>query len=119
MASSGGTFRETWALAKSFAEARQHHGESELLDALVAQKPDLPRYHSAEEAEQQGLDKLRQAVSLLEQKATPDEVEGYKRFTMTVAQRVAEAHEEGGEAVSEGERDAMAKIEAALGEPAS
>src|SRR5437764_603447 len=30
-ASGGGTFRESWALAKSFAEARQKHGQSELL----------------------------------------------------------------------------------------
>jgi hypothetical protein len=30
-ASSGGTFRESWALAKAFTEARQQHGESELL----------------------------------------------------------------------------------------
>ena len=37
LASSGGTFRETWALAKTFAEARQQHGESDLLDALVAE----------------------------------------------------------------------------------
>src|SRR5207244_6546012 len=97
MSSKGGTFRETWALAKTYAEARQHHGESELLDALVAEKPDLPRYHSAEEAERQGLDKLRQAVSLIGQKATPEEVESYKRFTLSVAQHVAEAHKEGGE----------------------
>src|SRR5262249_59368254 len=32
-ASSGGTFRESWALAKALTEARQHNGESELLDA--------------------------------------------------------------------------------------
>ena len=43
MAESGGTFRETWALAKAFTEARKEHGESELLDALVAEKPDIKR----------------------------------------------------------------------------
>jgi hypothetical protein len=115
LSSKGGSFRETWALAKTFAEARQHQGESELLDALVAEKPDMPRYHSPEEAEQQGLDGLRQAVAILEQKATPEEVESYKRFTMTVAQRVADAHKEEGEAVSEGEREAIGKIESTLG----
>ena len=35
MASKGGSFRESWALAKTYAEARQEHGESELLDAIV------------------------------------------------------------------------------------
>ena len=115
MAASGGSFRESWALAKTFAEARKQHGESELVDALVAEKPDLKRYHSAEEAEEQGLKRLGEAVSLLEQKASPDEVESYKRFTLTVAERVAEAHEEGGEATSAAEREAIQKITATLG----
>src|SRR5438874_13718604 len=69
LASSGGTFRETWALAKTFAEARQQQGESELLDALVAEKPDMKRYHSREEAENEGPSRHRLAVALLEQKA--------------------------------------------------
>ena len=51
VSSKGGSFRETWALAKTFAEARQQQSESELLDALVADKPDTPRFHSPEEAE--------------------------------------------------------------------
>lgn len=115
MAASGGSFRESWALAKTFAEARKQHGESELVDALVAEKPDLKRYHSAEEAEEQGLQRLGEAVSLLEQKASPEEVESYKRFTLTVAERVAAAHEEGGEATSPAEREAIQKISATLG----
>jgi len=119
LASSGGTFRETWALAKTFAEARQQHGESDLLDALVAEKPDMKRYHSAEEAESEGLSRLSQAVALLEQKATPDEVESYKRFTLNVAERVAGAHKEHGTQVSPEERDAITKIESSLGTTAS
>lgn len=115
LASSGGTFRETWALAKTFAEARQQHGESDLLDALVAEKPEMKRYHSAEEAENEGLSRLSQAVALLEQKATADEVESYKRFTLSVAERVAEAHKEHGAQVSPEEHAAIAKIESSLG----
>ena len=114
LSSSGGTFRETWALAKTFAEARQEKGESELLDALVAEKPDVPRFGSAEEAEQVGLEKLRQAVSLLGQKATPEEAESYKQFTLEVARRVGEAHKEEGQAVSPAEGEAIARIESAL-----
>jgi uncharacterized caspase-like protein len=112
-ASSGGSFKESWALAKTFAEARKQHGESELLDELVAEKPEVKR-RSAQEAEQEGLSRLQEAVALLEQKATPDEVQSYKRFSLSVAQRVAEAHEEEGEPVSQAERDAIAKIEATL-----
>jgi len=115
LSSKGGTFRETWALAKSFAEARQAHAGSELLDALVDEKPDVERYGSSEEAEREGLAQLREAVALLEQKATPEELEDYKRFTLEVARRVSEAHKEEGEAVSPEEREAMAKIEASLG----
>ena len=118
LASSGGTFRETWALAKTFAEARRQHGDSELLDALVAEKPEMKRYHSREEAESEGLKRLGEAVALLEQKATPEDLESYKRFTVSVAERVAEAHHEHGEAVSAEERDAIAKIGATLDTPA-
>jgi hypothetical protein len=115
VSSKGGSFRETWALAKTFAEARKQHGESELLDALVADKPDTPRYHSPEEANEQGLERLRQAVALLRQKA-PGDVEGYGNFVREVARRVAEAHkEESGQAVSAEEQEAIARIESALG----
>lgn len=114
LASGGGSFRETWALAKTFAEARQQHGESQLLDELVDEKPDVPRFGSAAEAEQEGLGRLGRAVALLAQKATPDDVESYKRFTLEVTERVAAAHKEEGEAVSAEEREALAKIKAAL-----
>lgn len=110
----GGSFRETWAMAKFYAEARKQHGESELLDALVAEKPDVKRYSSSEELESKGLARLTDAVALLEQKATVGEVAGYRKFVMDVAEQVAEAHKEGGQPVSEGERAAIEKIAASL-----
>src|SRR5919198_3041814 len=70
----GGTFRETFALAKAYAEARKQHGESELLDELVAAGPArTPRYGSTEELREQGMERLREAADVLRQKATPDE----------------------------------------------
>jgi hypothetical protein len=113
-AESGGTFRESWALAKAYTEARKEHGESELLDALVAEKPDLKRYKTTEELEDQGLRRLTEAVALLEQKATVGEVVAYKKFALGVAERVAEAHKEGDRPVSEGERTAIEKLGASL-----
>ena len=113
VASKGGSFRETWALAKTYAEARQRHGESQLLDELVSDKPDTPRFHSPEEAEEQGLERVRQAVALIAEKA-PGDVESYKAFVLEVARRVAEAHEEQGEPISAEEREAITKIESAL-----
>src|SRR3954465_12532696 len=88
-AEKGGSFRESWALAKSYTEARQAHGESELLAALGGEQPGLKRDKAAEELEGQGLGRLREAVALLEQKATADEVAAYRKFALDVAQRVA------------------------------
>ena len=115
-ASSGGSFRESWAMAKAFTEARKSRGASELLDELVGESPKVKRYHTPEEAEQEGLDRIRDAVALLEQKASPDEVDAYKRFTLDVADKVASAHREKGEIgdVSASEREAIDKITATL-----
>jgi hypothetical protein len=115
-ASSGGSFRESWAMAKAFTEARKSRGASELLDELVGESPKVTRYHTPEEAEQEGLGRLRDAVALLEQKASPDEVDAYKRFTLDVADKVASAHREKGEIgdVSASEREAIDKITATL-----
>jgi hypothetical protein len=116
-AAHGGTFRETFAMAKAYAEARKQHGASQLLDEIVSSKPqvDHTRYHSYDELKQHGLQHVRDAVELLSQKATPEEVEDYKRFVVAVAERVAGAHEEGGEAVSGPERAALQEISGALG----
>jgi hypothetical protein len=115
-ASSGGSFRESWAMAKAFTEARKSRGASELLDELVGESPKVKRYHTPEEAEQEGLGRIRDAVALLEQKASPDEVDAYKRFTLDVADKVASAHREKGEIgdVSASEREAIDKITATL-----
>ena len=113
----GGTFRETIAMAKAYAEARQHHGESELLDEIVAAKPerDHTRFHSFEELKQHGLQQLRDAVALLQSKATPDEVQGYRGFVLTLVNKVANAHREDGQNVGDAEQAAIDEISAALG----
>ena len=113
----GGTFRESIAMAKAYVEARRQHGESELLDEIVAAKPerDHTRYHSVEELRQHGLQHLRDAVELLERKATAEEVAAYRRFVLTLAEKVANAHREGGETVSDAERTAIEEISASLG----
>ena len=116
-ASRGGTFRETFAMSKAYAEARKQHGESELLDEITAAKPerDHTHYHSPEELKQGGLQHLRDAVALLETKATPDEVGEYRRFILTLADKVANAHREHGQSVSDAEQQAIAEITTALG----
>jgi len=113
----GGMFREMLALGKAYAEARQHHGESELLDEIVSAKPEVDhtRYQSVEELKEHGLQHLRDAVALLERKGSPQEVEDYRRFVLTLADKVASAHREGGENVSPAERAAVDEIAASLG----
>jgi hypothetical protein len=118
----GGSVRETFSMAKAYTEARQQQGESELLDTITSTKPevDRTRAHSREELTERNLQRLREAVALLEQKATPEEVEDYKRFIISLAERVAEARKEGflglsGERVSPDERRALEQIAEALG----
>ena len=114
----GGTFRETLSMAKAYTEARQSHGASELLDEIVSAKPhiDHTRYRSPEELKDAGLQHIRDAVVLLEAKATPEEVDDYKRFVVTLAEKVANAHREGGDsAVSPAEAAAIEEIRGALG----
>src|ERR671922_601257 len=112
----GGSIRESFALARSYAEARQQHGESELLDEIVSASPefDRKRYGSEEELEREGLARLREAVGVLERKATPGEVEDYRKFVVTLAKRVAAAHKEGDESISPPEQAAMDRVEESL-----
>jgi hypothetical protein len=116
-ASGGGMFKETFAMSKAYAEARAGHGQSELLDEIVAAKPkvDHPKAGSQEEFRDLSLQHLRAAVALVQAKSTPDEVEGYRRFVLAVADRVAGAHREDGQTVSPGEAEAIARIAEAVG----
>jgi hypothetical protein len=115
-AARGGVFRETIAMSKAYAQAHAEHGDSELLDEIVAAKPqvDHTRYRSADELRAGGLAHLRDAVALLEQKATAEEVDDYRRFTLNLASKVAAAHREEGQRVSPGEAAAIQEITAAL-----
>jgi hypothetical protein len=116
-AAHGGMFRETVAMSKAYVEARSQPGETELVDEIITAKPamDHSRYHSHEELMEKGLGHLRDAVALLETKATPDELEGYRRFVLMLARKVAAAHREGGQDESPAETDAIREITAALG----
>ena len=116
-AARGGMFRETIAMSKAYAEARAEHGDSELLDEVVAARPqtDHTRYHSAEELRDNGLRHLRDAVALVDSKAAPQERDDYRRFVLNLAGKVAAAHKEGGQSVSPAEAEAIQQITTALG----
>lgn len=113
----GGTFREVFAMAKAYTEARKEHGDSQLLDEIVAHKPEMDktRAHSPEELKEHGLKNIREAIALVEQKATATELEDYRRFVVSLATRVAGAKAEGDEPASEAEKAAISEIALALG----
>jgi hypothetical protein len=118
----GGVVRESFSMAKAYTEARGEHGASTLLDDIASEKPevDRTRFASKEELRSNLLQHIRDAIALLSQKATPEEVDEYRRFVMTVANRVADARKEGfmgmsGERVSDEERQAVADIGEAAG----
>ena len=121
-ASRGGMIRETIAMSKAYAEARAQHGESELLDEIVAEKPRMEhggKVHNPEELRDQGMDCLRDVTTLLEHKATADERDEYRRFVLTVANKVAAAHRERGKQVSPAEEQAIQDITTAMGDGSS
>jgi hypothetical protein len=113
----GGSFRESFSMAKAYGEARKQHGESELLDELVSAKPerDHTKYHSFDELKESSLRRLQEAVELLTAKATPEEVEDYRRFVLTLTERVAKRHREDGADVSPAEQQTIEDVRAALG----
>jgi hypothetical protein len=115
----GGTIRETISMGKAYVEARQQHGSSELLDEIVAAKPEVDhtRYGSPQEFKEHALGHLRDAAALLVAKGTPQELEDYKRFVVTLAEKVARTHREGHaqDPISDAEREAIDSIVKALG----
>ena len=116
-AARGGTFKESFAMAKAYVEARQQHGQSELLDEIESARPEIDHsgFRSYDELKTAGLQHLRDAVAVLERKATPEEIDAYRRFVMSVAERVASAHREDGVEISGPERAAMDEVAAAIG----
>jgi hypothetical protein len=119
----GGTIRESLAIGRVYAAARQKHGDSELLDELVASPPamDQERVRAAGDVSAASEQSLRGAIEILQQKATAEDVEAYRRFVLDVARAAAEAHKEGGFAgvggkqVSEAEQAALDAVAATLG----
>jgi hypothetical protein len=122
----GGALRESLAMGRVYQAAREKHGESELLDELVKSPPSIDPSRVQQAGGNIGAvatEQLRAAMGVLEAKATPEEIDAYKRFVMTVAQAVASAHKEGGflgiggKQVSDAENQALDEISIALGSP--
>ena len=122
MAERGGRIRESLAMGKVYTEARQDQGQSELLDALVSSPPsiDPQRLQGAGDLTAASGDRLREALDILGEKGSPEDVEAYKTFVVGVAQAAAEAHKEGGfvgiggKPISDAEQAALDEIKSIL-----
>lgn len=124
----GGALRESLAMRRVYQEARALQGSSPLLDELVSSPPTFDADQLRQAPEEIGAitaEHLGRAIAVLQASATPDEIDAYKTFVMTVAQAVAGAHREGGffgiggTQVSDAENAALDEISSALGAPPS
>ena len=121
----GDAAREVAVMAHTYVEAEKAHPGFDLLGEVVARAPEDVLHESSvrERPEVDGLERIRTAVALLEAKATPEEVDTYKRFAFDVAERVALAARSGdvlgigGELVSDAEHEALERVAEALGLP--
>ncbi len=118
----GGTIRESVAIGKVYSKARQAQGQNELLDELLASPPavDPKRVQGQGDIATVSRDRLREALAILSEKASAEDVQAYKKFVLDVAQAAAEAHKEGGfigiggKQVSDSERAALDEVSAVL-----
>jgi hypothetical protein len=122
LADRGGAIRESVALGKAYAEARRDGG-SELIEQLVASPPQLDPQSVGQP--DQLPERIREAVSTVQEKATPEEADEYRQFVLRLADVVAHAHREGGvlgiggKDVSPEEQAALDKLESTLGTSAA
>jgi hypothetical protein len=120
----GGTVRESVAVSRAYADARDQHQDG-LLRELLTTPPAIdpatgPR--TPEDLRRDAPETLRRAVSTLAQHATDEEIVAYKRLVFAVADKVARAHREGGflgiggTEVSEHEQAALDEVAKVLDE---
>lgn len=119
----GGTIRESMAMAKVYAEAKRERAGDDLLGEIVSQAPqvDAREFDSVEKLRTEGVERIRNAVALVESKGGAEDAEAYREFSIRVAERAAEADKSGGflgiggERVSDSERAALEQVASALG----
>ena len=122
MAERGGTLREALTIGRAYTEARQEQGTSDLLDEIVAEQPAInpAEFQGEADVPQALMQKLTQAVEILDAKAADEDVSAYKQFVVDLAQRVASAKKEGGvlgiggKEISDSEQAALDEIASTL-----
>ena len=110
------------SMSRAYAEARRRLGHQALVEEIAAQPPpiDAERYGDVIRLRSDGLARVRESIALMERKASPEEVEAYRRFLLDVAEEAPEAVKPGGllgiagNRLSDPMRGAIAEITSAL-----
>lgn len=129
-----GSIKEAMALASGILGARKGYEGVELVEALVnarienGEKSTIETFSSPyreltpDQICEDALEKCRAAVLILDAKATSEEKTRYLDWSISLAERVANAAKEGGflgiggERVSQEEKDVIAAVRAAFGQ---
>ena len=112
----GGFFWEAISIARTFTETAARHSDSELLDELVAERPEVERtrFRSADEVREHGLEHIHAAMEILREKGDANDTDAFARFLVEMAENVARAYRETGEPITQAEKTAVAEIQAAV-----
>jgi hypothetical protein len=126
-----GVVKEMFAVGKALADVKLHGASSDLVKAVTADLETAEARQQSAPAELQGktpdqvrtaaLEACRQAASLVEKKASPDEAQAFKQWLVSLGQKVAEAAREGGflgfggTRVNAQETSALTDLSSALG----
>ena len=127
-----GMMKETLSMGMAMAEIVQKGSSNSLIAALVddlkarATKAEPPQgLTDPEKCKEVALKHVKAVSDLINRKVASQEGDEFKKWLLSVAERVAEASNEGGifgfggERVSDAEKDALRQIAFALGQPAS
>jgi hypothetical protein len=122
-AEKGGTIRESMAVGKVYAEAREKSTGSPLVDEIVASLSSVTpnQFENKEQFRAQAIPQIEEAVGLLAGKAAEADVAAYRDFILELARRVADADKSGGFLGIGGEREtssetaAIEELRSALG----
>ena len=127
-----GVMKEMLSMGMAMAEMLQKGGSNQLIAELAADlkarqtKLEPPQgMKEAEECKQAAMNHIRAVNDVINHKVKGDEGDEFKRWLLTVGQRVAEASNEGGifgfggERVSDPEKNVLRQIAFALDQPAS
>jgi hypothetical protein len=97
LAERGGAIRESIAVGRAYAEARGDRG-TELIQQLASSPPQLnpSQFGQRDQLSSELPERIDAGVTLVDQKAGPDEAREYREFVLHVADVVAHAAKEGG-----------------------